>query len=111
MKKLLKYSLTALIVFSTNAQKLKLLDSLEERPLSTQKEFYIQGDAIAIGNNILSDHANKDYNEVGFINDRMEMKYVDIDNENSTFSSSSAQLKLPKNTNKIKFAALYWSAK
>lgn len=110
MKKLLKYSLTVLIVFSANAQKLKSLDSTEERPLSIQKEFYIQGNAIAIGNNILSDHAIKDYNEVGLINDRMEMKYVDIDNENSTFSSSSAQLMLPKNTNKIKFAALYWSA-
>ena len=110
MKNLLKYSFAVLIVFSTNAQKLKTLDTLEECPLSTHKEFYIQGDAIAIGNNILSEHAEKDYNEIGLINDRVEMKYVDIDNENSTFSSSSAKLELPQNANKIKFAALYWSA-
>lgn len=110
MKNLLKYSFAVLIVFSTNAQKLEPLEPIQERPLSTQKEFYIQGDAIAIGNNILSDHANQDYNEVGLINDRVEMKYVDIDNDNATFSSSAAELQLPKNTNKIKFAALYWSA-
>jgi len=110
MKNLLKYSFAVLIVFSTNAQKLEPLEPIQERPLSTQKEFYIQGDAIAIGNNILSEHANQDYNEVGLINDRVEMKYVDIDNDNATFSSSAAELQLPKNTNKIKFAALYWSA-
>ena len=97
-------------MFSTNAQKLEPLEPIQERPLGAQKEFYIQGDAIAIGNNILSEHANQDYNEVGLINDRVEMKYVDIDNDNATFSSSAAELQLPKNTNKIKFAALYWSA-
>jgi len=110
MKNLLKYSFAVLIVFSTNAQKSETLEPIQERPLSTQKEFYIQGDAIAIGNNILSEHANQDYNEVGLINDRVEMKYVDIDNDKATFSSSAAALQLPKNTNKIKFAALYWSA-
>lgn len=110
MKNLLKCSFAVLIVFSTNAQKLETLEPIQERPLSTQKEFYIQGDAIAIGNNILSEHANQDYNEVGLINDRVEMKYVDIDNDKATFSSSAAALQLPKNTNKIKFAALYWSA-
>ncbi|MBQ0785925.1 MAG: hypothetical protein KBT69_00385 [Oceanihabitans sp.] len=110
MKNLLKCSFAVLIVFSTNAQKLETLELIQERPLSTQKEFYIQGDAIAIGNNILSEHANEDYNEIGLINDRVEMKYVDIDNEKDTFSSSAAALQLPQNANKIKFAALYWSA-
>jgi len=100
----------ALIALSTHAQKPTKQDSLEQRPLSIHKEFYIEGDAIVIGNNILSEHANKDYNEVGLINDRIEMKYVDIDDENATFSSSSAELRLPNNAKKIKYAGLYWSA-
>lgn len=110
MKSLLLCSMLVLIPISSHAQKSTKQDSLEERPLTTHKEFYIQGDAIAIGNNILSEHAKKDYNEVGLINDRVEMKYVDVDNENYTFSSSSAELRLPANTKKIKYAALYWSA-
>jgi hypothetical protein len=110
MKNLLKYSFAVLIVFSTNAQKLETLEPIQERPLSMQKEFFIHGDAIVIGNNILSEHAQKDYNEIGLINDRVEMKYVDIDEDNATFSSSAAQLELPQNTKKVKFAALYWSA-
>ena len=55
MKNLLKYGVAVLIVFSANAQKLETLEPIQKRPLSTQKEFYIQGDAIAIGNNILSE--------------------------------------------------------
>ena len=38
------------------------------------------------------------------------MQYVDIDNNPSTFSSSQANLTLPENPSKIKYAALYWSA-
>ncbi|WP_452232816.1 hypothetical protein [Lacinutrix sp. MEBiC02595] len=110
MKNLLKYSFAVLIVFSTSAQNLETLEPIQERPLSTQKEFYIQGDAVAIGNNILSEHGNQNYNQIGLMNDKVEMKYVDIDNEKDTFSSSAAALELPQNVNKIKFAALYWSA-
>ncbi|WP_452227231.1 hypothetical protein [Lacinutrix cladophorae] len=110
MKNLLKFSFTVLIVFSINAQKSQDIKPAQEQALTTQKEFYIQGSAIAIGNNILSEHATQDYNEIGLINDRVEMKYVDIDNEFSTFSSSSAHLQLPKNISKVKYAALYWSA-
>ncbi|MBU2938035.1 hypothetical protein KO494_00655 [Lacinutrix sp. C3R15] len=119
MKIILNLSFTLFFVFSAyaqnaqnaqNAQKNSSISTIQERPLSLQKEFYIKGDAIAIGNNILSEQVKKDYNEIGLINDRIEMKYVDIDNESSTFSSSSAALQLPHNTSKIKFAALYWSA-
>jgi hypothetical protein len=38
------------------------------------------------------------------------MVYVDIDQDKTTFSSSSANLKLPDNQSKIAYAVLYWSA-
>ncbi|WP_397364175.1 hypothetical protein [Olleya sp. R77988] len=82
----------------------------EAVPFKTQKAFYIYGDAVAIGNNILSKDVNKPYNDNQLTNDDIDMVYVDIDNDDSTFSSSSANLQLPDNQTKIAYAVLYWSA-
>ncbi|MGB6268870.1 MAG: hypothetical protein WBF67_07640, partial [Olleya sp.] len=76
----------------------------------TQKAFYIYGDAVAIGNNILSKDSKKPYNDILLTNDDIDMVYVDIDQDNSTFSSSSANLQLPDNQKEIAYAILYWSA-
>ncbi|WP_159447274.1 T9SS type B sorting domain-containing protein [Cellulophaga tyrosinoxydans] len=44
-------------------------------------------------------------------NDYKDMRYIDVDNDASTFSSSSATLNFPDpNCNLIRYAALYWSA-
>jgi len=76
----------------------------------SRNEFYIYGDATAIGNTILGEHKTKDFNDLSVDNDDVKMKYIDIDNDKSTFSSSSAKLKLPDNLKKITYAALYWTA-
>ncbi|PIB33267.1 hypothetical protein BFP78_03135 [Gaetbulibacter sp. 5U11] len=79
-------------------------------PFTTQKAFYIYGDATAIGNNILSKDKQTPYNDHLLTNDDIDMVYVDIDKDSSTFSSSSANLQLPDNQLKIAYAVLYWSA-
>ncbi|WP_452225450.1 hypothetical protein [Lacinutrix chionoecetis] len=82
----------------------------EAVPFKVQKEFYIYGDATVIGNNILSKDAKEAFNDTSLTNDDIDMVFVDIDNDPSTFNSSNASLKLPENQNKIVYAALYWTA-
>jgi len=84
--------------------------SQEGVPIKKNKQFYIYGNATVIGNNIVSKHAKKPFDDRTVINDEVKMKYVDIDEDPSTFSSSQATLSLPKNHSKIVYAALYWSA-
>src|SRR5690606_21003896 len=44
-------------------------------------------------------------------NDNLHMKYIDIDADNSTFSSSSASLSIPDiGCSKVVYAGLYWGA-
>jgi gliding motility-associated-like protein len=81
----------------------------------------LNGDILVIGNNILNrDDGNgkrpKDpYNSTGSnseVNDNFNMKYIDIDTDNSTYNSSSATLTIPqasKTCFEIVYAALYWS--
>ena len=82
----------------------------EAVPFKVHNEFYIYGDATVIGNNILSKDIKEPFNDTSLTNDDIDMVFVDIDNDPSTFSSSSASLKLPKNHKKIVYAALYWTA-
>ena len=84
--------------------------SQEAIPFRAQNEFYIYGDAIIVGNNILSENATQPFNDMSLTNDDIDMVFVDVDDDKSTFSSSSAILKLPDNHTKIKYAVLYWSA-
>lgn len=75
----------------------------------------IKGDMLLIGNNNLSRHKTDAYNSNTnneHRNNRDRMVYVDIDNDGSTFNSSSANLKVPSDTNcyQVVYAALYWTA-
>ncbi|MGQ7945991.1 T9SS type B sorting domain-containing protein [Flavobacterium sp. WC2509] len=72
----------------------------------------IKGDMLLIGNNILSKHKTNDFNTGGTQNNSIDMVNVDIDSDNSTFNSSSAELKVPSQTAcyKVVYAGLYWSA-
>jgi hypothetical protein len=72
-----------------------------------------------ISNNIVNTDAikkspNNSYNQRDVeskLNDESNMRYIDIDDDYSTFSSSSADLKLDNEKNKkIIYAGLYWSA-
>ena len=88
----------------------QLVSSQNNTNFSLHKQFYVYGDATTIGNNILSKHKKKGFDESFVINDQVKMRYIDIDNDRSTFSSSQATLNIPENTKKIVNATLYWSA-
>ncbi|WP_282117691.1 T9SS type B sorting domain-containing protein [Maribacter aquivivus] len=57
---------------------------------------------------------NDPYNLTGSAsdyNDNLDMQYIDIDGDNSTFSSSSANLEIPDvDCSLVRYAGLYWSA-
>ena len=75
----------------------------------------IKGDMLLIGNSNLGTHKINPYNgtdnnESGTY--RSKMVYVDIDNDGTTFNSSSADLIVPSDTNcyQVVYAALYWTS-
>ena len=74
------------------------------------KSHHIIGDATFIGNNILSKSPDKAFDDYALLNDQLRMLYVDIDNDGSTFNSSSATLKIPHANPTIVEATLVWSA-
>ncbi len=88
-------------------------------PFKIRHQGYVNGDMTMIANNIVnrvdynndanSPHDNRAYQ--GELNDEYMMLYTDIDNDKSTYSSSSADLFLNNPLNKkIVYAGLYWSA-
>ncbi|MEE1964565.1 hypothetical protein V1387_17890 [Allomuricauda taeanensis] len=75
------------------------------------KNFQIHGGLVAIGNTIVGVDSKNAYRKRGNEvkkNDELSIRYVDIDNDHTTFSSSSADLLLP--VKEISYAALYWTA-
>lgn len=73
----------------------------------------LKGDITFIANSIVSKNQdgtvpNDDYNGSQG-NNSLNLDYIDIDNDASTFSSSKAALNLPS-CSKVVFAGLYWSA-
>ena len=75
----------------------------------------IKGDMIVVGNSILNIGnypANSAYTGSHAHNARITLNYADIDNDTSTFNSSSAVVVEPASTctKKVKKAYLYWSA-
>ncbi len=70
----------------------------------------LKGDIVLIGNNILGPNNNA-FNDNTVYNHNVDMKYIDIDGDTSTFSSSSADLEIPNpNCYRIIYAGLYWGA-
>lgn len=84
--------------------------SQEEIPFKVQKKLYVKGNAIVLGNTIVGKHKTKAFNSVKVSNDIVAMKYVDIDDDAATFSSSAAEILIPETASKIVYAGLYWSA-
>lgn len=88
-------------------------------PFKIRYQNYIRGDISIIANNIVNredskNTSNEPYDlqsENAKHNDEFDMKYIDIDNDNATFSSSSATLNIENQKNKkILYAGLYWSS-
>ncbi len=88
-------------------------------PFTVRYERNLKGDMTLISNGIVNRRTNSNtpndpYNLLGNsseYNDNLNMRYIDIDGDPSTFSSSSASLILPASgCNKIVYAGLYWSA-
>ena len=70
----------------------------------------LKGDIVLIGNNILGPD-NNPFNDAGVYNHNVNMQYIDIDTDGTTFSSSSADLEIPNpNCYRIIYAGLYWGA-
>lgn len=92
-----------------------LLNAQVGTPFNKRVEKETKGELILISNNILNkgNQPNNPYNDVdkkAKQNDKLKMKYIDIDSDKSTFSSSSANLHLDNPNAKIIYAAIYWSA-
>lgn len=93
--------------------------SQQSKPFNVRHQKFIKGDIAMISNNIINTDSNKKNPNNPYkqrdveskLNDESNMRYIDIDDDSSTFSSSSADLKLDNEKNKkIIYAGLYWSA-
>jgi len=70
----------------------------------------VKGDIVLIGNNILGPDNNA-FNDNTVYNHNVDMRYIDIDADASTYSSSSADLIIANpNCYQIIHAGLYWGA-
>ncbi len=79
-------------------------------PFTPRFDQDLKGDIVLIGNNILGPN-NYPYNNNTTYNHNVDMQYIDIDGDPSTFSSSSADLVIPNpNCYIIQHASLYWGA-
>lgn len=88
-------------------------------PFKVRYQSYVKGDMTVISNTIVNRKENRvstaepynDISESAQLNDEFDMNYIDIDQDNTTFSSSSAQLNLENTSSKkIIYAGLYWAA-
>lgn len=85
-------------------------------PFTVKYNETVKGDMLLIGNNILNRSQgafgpNIPYNGTD-LNDYLNMQYIDIDTDATTFNSSSANLVIPSvnvNCYKIEYAVLYWA--
>ena len=90
-----------------------------EVPLSKRTQITIKGDLKFVSNTILGKISNDDgtqpfdpnksYNSGG-LNNQFQMGFIDIDNDPTTFNSSSADLAITSECSKIKHVGLYWTA-
>lgn len=103
--------LTILLVSNTNFAQLSV-------PFKIRYQGFVKGDMTIIANNSVNrvDFTNGPnepyYNLTSYakLNDEFDMAYIDIDEDESTFSSSSSELYLENpNRKKIVYAGLYWS--
>ena len=78
-------------------------------PFAIRKQEKLRGGIKIIGNQILnSEPANQPFMN-DYANDNLNMSYVDIDTDPTTFSSSAASLSFVNSAcTKVRYAGLYW---
>lgn len=84
-------------------------------PFKVRYQSHVKGDMTIIANTIVNRTDSKsstsepynDISEKAKLNDEFEMAYIDIDNDETTFSSSSAKLNLTTSTPKKLFMPVY----
>lgn len=108
----MKKTILPLLILSTSLFYLNAQDVAFKQRLSSEKTT-VRGNITVISNNILNREdtnftSNDAYSGNG-ANGQLNMQYIDVDNDDTTFSSSSATLNLPS-CSKVVFAGLYWSA-
>ncbi|MCH2035060.1 MAG: T9SS type A sorting domain-containing protein [Tenacibaculum sp.] len=108
----MKKTILPLLILSTSLFSLNAQDVAFKQRLSSEKTT-VRGNITVISNNILNREdtnftSNDAYSGNG-ANGQLNMQYIDVDNDDTTFSSSSATLNLPS-CSKVVFAGLYWSA-
>ncbi|MFH6771670.1 beta strand repeat-containing protein, partial [Gaetbulibacter aestuarii] len=86
------------------------------KPFTIRKQVDVRGSMIVVGNAILGKD-NNDFNFTNQDNQDIDMQYIDIDSDASTFSSSSADIELPLEPDgsitdcyRVAYAGLYWGA-
>ena len=73
---------------------IKLKELFDKNFKSIKEEtFKLSNFTALIGNNILSTHATKPFND-NVINDFSNLKFIDVDDDSNTFSSSEANLNI-----------------
>ncbi|WP_346883306.1 T9SS type B sorting domain-containing protein [uncultured Algibacter sp.] len=71
----------------------------------------LKGDMLLIGNNIVGPNRTTAFNNNFAFNHQQDMQFIDIDGDDSTFASSSADLVIPNpECFTIVHAGLYWAA-
>lgn len=85
-------------------------------PFTVRYQNTIKGDMTMIANGIVNRDGGHNYDEPrdayndNVNNDNFDMKYIDVDGDNSTFSSSKATLTVPNiSCSRVVYAGLYWS--
>ncbi len=102
MKNIYLYLLITAFLFLQNTY------SQEGVAFKENKQLYLSGNSILIGNNILGDDPTEPLMDIGIPNDVVKMEYIDVDTDEATFSSSEAEIKNAPENPKIAHAALYW---
>ncbi|MDO5105383.1 SPOR domain-containing protein [Capnocytophaga sp.] len=111
MKKLLLSLSLLCLVFELYGQKPSV-------DFKIRYEAHLKGEMKIIGNNIVNRSEKRQKANVTFddrtaaskVNDQFDMQYIDIDDDDATFSSSSASFEpLQKAGTKVVYAGLYWA--
>ncbi len=81
----------------------------QSSPFFEQQKLYVRGNSVLIGNTVLGNEIEQTSNSTFSYNSLSGLSYVDIDDDATTFNSTSASFTLPVTATNIKYAGLYWA--